>query len=396
MSPSPPAPSVPVRELHLSGATTTAFDLTRALAAQVVLLGHAFDFFNVFSFLGQPDPPPQIQRLAVVVFFLLSGFLIARSLHRHVLDPSSRFAHYLADRAARIYSGLVPALVCIAIIDALPFELFELDYFEGVDSWQAGLANLLHLQLYPTLDLPVFGSGVPLWTLAIEWWLYVFAGALVLGWRSRRRSWLALGLFPIAALSVAHNLLGGPGEGIALTWLLGATVYVASVATEKLRSRHGAIGSWPWLAGGLFVSLLTAAYSLYLPADHPAKAFDRGVALGLSLSFFLVIEGTQRWRESGASSTSVRRWARSLAGYSYTLYLTHFSVLTIGYEWRGELDDRLLLVLSILVSNLLALAVSRIGEANRRRLREWLPPQPHTTSPQTTPSSRRRSMSSSS
>ena len=51
-----------------------ALDLLRAGSAQLVLLGHAFDFFGVFSFLGEPDPPPQIQRMAVVVFFLLSGF----------------------------------------------------------------------------------------------------------------------------------------------------------------------------------------------------------------------------------------------------------------------------------------------------------------------------------
>ena len=108
--------------LELSEATGFGLDFTRALAAQVVLLGHAFDFFNVFSFLGHPDPPPQIQRLAVVVFFLLSGFLIARTLHRH-RSAELGFGVYLGDRTARIYSGLVPALLCIAVLDALPYIL---------------------------------------------------------------------------------------------------------------------------------------------------------------------------------------------------------------------------------------------------------------------------------
>ena len=387
------APAPGSATLPLAPATTTALDLTRALAAQAVLLGHAFDFFNVYSFLGQPDPPPQLQRLAVVVFFLLSGLLIARSLHRHALDRGSTFAHYLADRAARIYSGLLPALLFIAAVDALPFELFELDYFDGDTSLANWFANLLHLQDYPGLDTVPFGSGVPLWTLSIEWWLYVLAGAFVLGWQSRRRSLaafaLALVLLPISAMSVVHNLLGGAGHGIALTWLLGAAVYLISTVVHR-RYRNPP-GPTPWLLAATATALLSVHYSSSLPAEHPAKAFDRGVAVGLALSFLFFVMGMQRHGETELPR-SLRLGTRSLAGFSYTLYLTHFSVLTVFYEWRGDVDDRWLLILAIVTCNLVAAALAQVGEAQRERLRAWLPP----ARAHTAPPARRRSISASS
>lgn len=356
------APSEP---LELSEASRFGLDLTRAVAAQIVLLGHAFDFFNVFSFLGHPNPPPQIQQLAVVVFFVLSGFLIARTLHRHRAQRLG-FGVYLGDRAARIYSGLVPALLCIGALDALPYDFFELDYFEGDRSLRTIVGNLLHLQLFPALGVPVFGTGEPLWTLAIEWWLYVAAGAAVLLRSGGRVSALALLLLPVAAVSVVANLLGGEGHGIALTWLLGALAYLV------LRSDAGAkIGPRAWASAAFVAAGLSALWAAQLDASHPAKAFDRGLACGLGLCFLAAMAALQQlaWRPSEA----LRRAVGFVAGYSYTLYLVHFSLLTVFYEWRGELPDACLLALALVSSNVLAAALAVVGEKQRARVRRWIP-----------------------
>ncbi len=348
--------------LELEPRTTYALDLLRGLAAQAVLLGHAFDFFNVFSFLGHPDPPPQIQRLAVVLFFLLSGFLIARSLHRASLERrSGAFSRFLARRARRITWGLAPALLLIAVVDRMPFDLFELDYFEGDERLLVALANLVHLQNYPGTGLPVFGSGEPLWTLSIEWWLYVFAGVVALGRAGGRWSVLALLLALPAAGSVTVNLLGGPGHGIAATWLYGALTYVAVLRGG--RTEHPAPAGL-WLAGGLLASAFAVARFATLDASHPMKAFDRPAAVLLAVAFACFIGWCQASSGPPREVPEVgRRLAHFLASYSYTLYLTHFTLLTVLYEARGSVDDRLLLVTALVACNLVAAGWSRLGEA---------------------------------
>lgn len=357
------------RALALTDATRFQLDLTRAVAAQCVLIGHAFDFFNVFSFLGRPDPPPQIQRLAVVVFFLLSGFLIARTLHRHRLEGLG-FHSYLGDRAARIYSGLIPALLAIAVIDALPFDFFELDYFEGDRSWRTALGNLLHLQLYPGLDVPVFGTGEPLWTLAIEWWLYVAAGAVMLARPGQRA--LALLLLPIAAVSVVANLVGGEGHGIALTWLLGAGVYGLLQRGRRVSTNDSyRTSATPWAVGALLATALSVVWATQLDASHPAKAFDRILALCLAIVFYCLLRATQAvtWQPQAA----LKRPVVAVASYSYTLYLVHFSWLTVLYQWRGDVPDRWLLLLGVVSSNLLAALLALVGERQRGRWRRFMP-----------------------
>ena len=346
--------------LALTSATSFALDLLRAAAAQLVLLGHAFDFFNVFSFLGQPEPPPQIQRMAVVVFFLLSGLLIARSAAR----PGAALRTFLRDRWRRIAGGLLPALVLIAVLDALPFSLFEFDYPGGANGVRVWVGNLLHLQGYPPLDLPVFGSGEPLWTLSIEWWLYVFWGGLV--FLVRRSDRLLAGIcLAFAFPMVLHNVLGGPGEGLAGTWFLGVLAWCAV-------RRPGVVGGFSApVAGVAAASFLALALArVYgLTAVDGAKAFDRGFASLLAVSFFFLIVCCQNveWQPPDTA----RRVVRVLAGYSYTLYLTHFTVLTLFYELRGRVDDRALLVLAVIVCNPIAWLVSMVGErrtSSRRRL----------------------------
>ena len=56
----------------------TALDFVRALSAQLVLLGHALFIFEVFPALKYPHVPA-LQRVGVVVFFILSGLLISHS-----------------------------------------------------------------------------------------------------------------------------------------------------------------------------------------------------------------------------------------------------------------------------------------------------------------------------
>lgn len=355
-------PLVTLVPYRINDRASLALDVVRALAAQLVLFGHAFDFFDVFSTLGEADPPPQIQRLAVVAFFLLSGFLIASTVDHKVRFPGYGFSPYLVDRFSRIYCGLVPALIFICAVDALPFERFEQTYPADNRGVDVLAANGLMLQEYPLTEIPTYGSGDPLWTLSVEWWLYILYGVLVLC--RGRGLWIGVPLLLVASVSVAGNTLGGTGHGIAVVWFLGVAVYylLRSTAVHELDTGLAA-------ATAILLFLLALA-RVYLFAAGNAKAFDLHCAVLLAASLLALLCACSG--RAPPVSRRARHIVRFFADYSYTLYLCHFSLLTLLFEWRGRIDDRLLLLLGVVVCNGVAWCLAYCGERWHRRLASWL------------------------
>ena len=358
--------------LALSDAQSLLFDALRLLAAQAVLLGHSFDFFDWNSSLHDPTHP-QIQRLAVTVFFVLSGFLIPWTVGRRKVLPSpvrSLFANYFLARSTRIYAGLVPALVFIAVIDALPANRFESDYppVPGAGTFFTWTANLLHLQEFPGTSIPIFGTGDPLWSLAVEWWIYILFGLLVL---RPRGAWLILWVPALA--SVAWNSIGGTGDGIALAWFLGWGAYIG---WRKLRPKtvSGTVRASLGLIGML--AFAVGCWSAATWGERSHFALDLPFALCFTtamLMWLLALErrpSTERKRQGRSTSKSAfASWVRAGAGVSFTLYLTHFSILSLFYEARDQLDPARLVAFAFVASNVTAWTLSWCGERHTGRLR---------------------------
>ncbi|MGO4377458.1 acyltransferase family protein [Pseudoduganella sp. RAF53_2] len=85
-----------------------AFDVLRMTAAAAVLYSHSFPLLG----LPEPEPLPGLTwgRLAVAVFFGISGFLVAQSW-----ESDSHGLRFLARRALRIF----PGLLVLALLSAL-------------------------------------------------------------------------------------------------------------------------------------------------------------------------------------------------------------------------------------------------------------------------------------
>ena len=146
------------------------FDAVRILAASAVIYGHAHPLTATedLVFLGN-----SVQSFAVKVFFIISGFLVARSWH---WDPSP--VRYVAKRMLRIFPGLLLLLLVTLVIGAcvttLPFSTYIADpgtrfYF------------LYNSVLYPAYSLPGVFAGLPypvavngsLWSLPVEFLMYL-------------------------------------------------------------------------------------------------------------------------------------------------------------------------------------------------------------------------------
>lgn len=371
----------PIRSdaLALTPGQSVLLDALRLLAAQVVLLGHAFDFFDWNSSLHDPTHP-QIQRLAVTVFFLISGFLIPWSVARRAAPSgpraharggtrhaNSRFGDYLVARGTRIYAGLIPALLFIALVDQLPANRFATDYpaQPGSGTFATWLGNLLHLQEFPGLGVPIFGSGDPLWSLAVEWWIYILFGLLVL---RPRGPWLLLWI--PALISVVWNSVGGTGDGIAIVWFIGWAVYRLWRRLRDLERSPGARRAL-WILGAF--GLIAGVWSAARWGSRSHFGLDLPFAAAISVMLLAWVLALDRRRGSPQRANSgIGGWVKAGAGWSFTLYLTHFSVLTLLYEWRGQVAPPVLVLIAVFLCNAAAWLLSWCGERHTGRWREHI------------------------
>ena len=141
--------------------------------------------------------------IGVFLFFSISGFLIAYSVFQKTENPQYGFRNYFVDRFSRIYSGLLPALL-ISIVVVGGIYATNSVYFnhlldtESPPSLQSFAATLTMMDMFPSgffnatstaifgepfsaVAIAPFGFNGVLWTLVVEWWIYMFFGWIILG-----------------------------------------------------------------------------------------------------------------------------------------------------------------------------------------------------------------------
>ena len=177
------------------------FDAIRLLAASVVVLSHAYSLTG-----AQWEPVSSLLHygyggtLAVQVFFVISGFLIARSVH----DNST--GEYLAARMLRILPGLAFITLVETFLIAPAFFNGALStYFRNL-AWPH-LGNILVFGEDPYIPGVFAKNPYPyvngsLWTLPIESLFYLALPILVALAAGRRWIYLVLFALSLAAESV--------------------------------------------------------------------------------------------------------------------------------------------------------------------------------------------------
>lgn len=147
------------------------FDAMRIVAAVAVIYGHAHPLAGVpdVGVLGN-----SVQALAIKVFFVISGCLVAKSW---ALDPNP--LHYLAKRSLRIFPGLALMLLLTVLFlgPALTGQPLG-DYFRSPGTWRYLTHNLALYPIYGLSDLfstNVYPGAVngSLWSLPAEFFMYL-------------------------------------------------------------------------------------------------------------------------------------------------------------------------------------------------------------------------------
>ena len=224
--------------------TSLYLDLVRFSAAMMVFLEHLREHtrnsFNAFwsshPFWYSVSSP--YSQTAVIVFFVLSGYVIA-----HVLATRERTPlEYVASRFARLYSVVVPALLLAAATNYLEAVRYP-TAFDSYTDIAPGLRYLgtalfvSNFWLWPDLD----PANTPFWSLSFEVAYYV--GIALFVFAKGRTRFLSLVLLSVAA--------GPTMVLLAPTWLLGYGAYHLS---QRAALRPG-FATVLWL-GSTFLLLL--------------------------------------------------------------------------------------------------------------------------------------------
>lgn len=309
---------------------TGFLDFARWMSALLVVLGHVrglwcVEFTNlqnksfllkVFYFLTGFGPE------AVMVFFVLSGYLVGGGALLKWRVGKFSASEYFISRFSRIYTVLLPALVCGGALDWFGFQYFNrADIYTNSSNHQSLMlafdvnrdlnsatffGNLANLQGVLT---EYFGSNSPLWSLAFEWWYYCLFG-LMLELSARKASDISFWVFVAAAL-FAFGVLPGPLLLYMVIW--GVGVLAASIDSKQFKIS-------PSFASVLLILLLMGTRSF-----HIGSLYTRFVPnLLLAVSFSLLIISL---RNRSYPMFRQLTFHKFMADFSYTIYLMHVPLL---------------------------------------------------------------------
>lgn len=299
-------------------------DLARFTAASLVVLSH-FVQQGIIGHSGASATNPLLHsgREAVIVFFVLSGFVIA-----HTTTASHTSARdYVVARCARIYSVAAPVLLLTFLLAYLCTRFAGLELANGYQLAKPQLYLPLHLlfmgELWHVVETPPW--LLQYWSLGYEVWYYVLFGLAFYLRGVRRAVALALVL-----------LVMGPK-----LWLL-LPVWLAGVALLRWGRDWPGGPHRPWQARAGMAGTLVAL-GLYKISGADLFLRDLGIGLWPLPSFklgsadryladyavaILVVLHFQCARHAGlVQLAAIAVPVRALAAYTFTLYLVHGPVM---------------------------------------------------------------------
>jgi peptidoglycan/LPS O-acetylase OafA/YrhL len=297
--------------------------LLRGVAALQVAAAHLRA--EVFpSLRSLADPPVYYQGLAfitgfahqaVVVFFLISGWLVGGSLLNKLGQPRA-VRSYAIDRVTRLWTVLLPMMLAMIAIGALTGAVDPARAAFGVSSDYSLLTFLGNLFGLQTVLVKNFGGNYALWSLANETWYYIAFPLALLAFRGGgflRRS------ASVATLAVIAALLPWAITLYFSLWLLGA-----AFSRIRIECGNGTRIALVLLAGGLSIYYrIKGSNDDLVPASFVQD-------LVCSLPFLALLSALQRKIEPGSTATlRLGRFARFFSEFSFTLYVMHVPSISL-------------------------------------------------------------------
>jgi peptidoglycan/LPS O-acetylase OafA/YrhL len=269
--------------------------------------GSVADHFSPF--------PAEIQfsglflQYGVEIFFMISGFLITRSIIKH----GSARAFWL-DRVLRLYPAYIPILLLLFVVG----PLVNYEYFRGITGSDWILLLISNALFLPGV-VPVEAALAVAWTLSFEAVFYLFAGIVyVLYGRLPRRTATIL----VLTLTFALFFLF---PKIAPFFAIGVVLYFGELRLRQCRKPLGA-------AAPLALTLFFASMLIYMgdPYGLLHLAGTGNPVIFLAALVCALIAFASVVAQSGALAWLMRTAAFQWLGtVSYSLYLWHTPIMFV-------------------------------------------------------------------
>jgi peptidoglycan/LPS O-acetylase OafA/YrhL len=314
---------------------------------------------------------------AVGIFFVLSGFVIRYTtrLKYH------RIGEYWVDRAARIYSVVLPAVLFTIVADLIARGVNP-GYYLG--NWAPYIdhpalrlfTNLTFTSQVWSKSIALFSNG-PFWSLSYECFYYVLYGCAfyLTGWRR----WTSILL--IGALAGPHILFLLP------LWLLGCVIFDLYDFLRGSKRSKLILNLYFVVAGMIGFLLRHVAFDVVFALKARLAGFflthhHQPINLRWTLDYydvgipaaFLLLWSVwaMAWLQEPGPSPAAR-WIRVMAEGTFPLYLFHFPCLVliaavVPYDHASVWEKSVILAVVLAVGIFLAKPTNQL----KNLLRGWM------------------------
>ncbi|HEX5152906.1 MAG TPA: acyltransferase [Parafilimonas sp.] len=297
----------------LDGYSSIFLDSIRLICALIVVIGHCRQILA-------PDWHVQtgifdLGHGAVIVFFVLSGFVIAHT----VTSKKRTINNYLVARFSRLYSIYAPALLITLFCALLSFFINKSIYFQydrGNNILRYFLTLFFCNELWFSSTAPPING--PFWSLSFEFWYYIIFALVYFKWGNLR------GMF---ALALVCLFIGPKILAMFPIWCFGWFAY--KIKTLNIRPFIARIISLLFLVTAVLLMKILPEYPNkvgYKPL-YMANAFISDMLTGFfaAISMWFLPTNTERRLNNSASVSRFRFYAN----LTYPLYLLHFPILVL-------------------------------------------------------------------
>ncbi len=351
-------------------------DALRTVAALLVVFGHTRNwFFLPISSVASPGVLLKLfwfvtvlEHEAVVIFFVLSGFLVGGNMMHKMRGGCFKLKDYLIARFARIYIVYFPALLLTFVTSWLgqtflsdPGQESIRPLFSGTET-MTSYRILCHVAGVQGLFCEAWSENPALWSLGYEWTLYLLA-PIILGLVMRAHRFRGIAMVALFAVSIEATGANHDWPIWFAAWFLGTT------AASFNRS-----GGMPLSAplGGIVLTVAGMAVARL----QVIRLELTDCAIGLGVAMAIASGPVVRF----AIAPRFFQWA---AGFSYSVYAVHLPIIFVtiailqglglpAYKLPANSTAFGAFGITVAVALLAGYVFSLLTERHTERARRWL------------------------